>query len=139
MDAPCLAGDAVTLVEGLSFRGPLDHALADEDRWLLGGLAEVFDIAPARADTAADPTQSVRLPLMPLHERETVRDKARRPGVRRNDIATALPKYRFPDDGDRPGRRVPGRRPTSCMLDGNARQNLATFCQTWEEPAGPRS
>jgi len=20
------------------------------------------------------------------------------------------------------------------MLDGNARQNLATFCQTWEEP-----
>ncbi|HEX2381907.1 MAG TPA: maleylpyruvate isomerase family mycothiol-dependent enzyme [Acidimicrobiales bacterium] len=44
--APCLTGDAVTLVEGLSFRGPLDHALADEDCWLLGGLAEVFDVVP---------------------------------------------------------------------------------------------
>jgi uncharacterized protein (TIGR03083 family) len=45
-DAPCLAGDAVTLVEGLSFRGPLDHGLADDDLWLLGGLAEVFDAVP---------------------------------------------------------------------------------------------
>ena len=25
------------------------------------------------------------------------------------------------------------------MLDGNARQNLATFCQTWEEPELLRS
>ena len=25
------------------------------------------------------------------------------------------------------------------MLDGNSRQNLATFCQTWEEPRGPRA
>ncbi len=46
-DAPCLEGDAVTLVEGLSFRGPLEHDLVDDDRWLLGGLAEVFDVAPA--------------------------------------------------------------------------------------------
>ena len=45
--APCLTGDAVALVEGLSFRGPLDHGLAEDDVWLLGGLAEVFDVAPA--------------------------------------------------------------------------------------------
>src|SRR4029079_15098076 len=24
------------------------------------------------------------------------------------------------------------------LLDGNSRQNLATFCQTWEEPQGHR-
>jgi len=44
-DVPCVTGDAVTLVEGLSFRGPFDHGLADDDLWLLGGLADVFDIA----------------------------------------------------------------------------------------------
>jgi uncharacterized protein (TIGR03083 family) len=41
--APCLAGRAVELVEGLSFRGPLDHALGEDERWLFGGLDEVFD------------------------------------------------------------------------------------------------
>jgi uncharacterized protein (TIGR03083 family) len=38
-----LAGPAVELLEALSFRVPLPHPLADEDQWLLGGLAEVFD------------------------------------------------------------------------------------------------
>jgi len=42
-DAVRLAGDAVTLVEGLSFRGPFDHGLAECDVWLVGGLDEVFD------------------------------------------------------------------------------------------------
>jgi uncharacterized protein (TIGR03083 family) len=44
---PVLAGDAVALVEGLSFRGPLNHCLSEPDRWLLGGLGPVFDVAPA--------------------------------------------------------------------------------------------
>jgi uncharacterized protein (TIGR03083 family) len=44
--APCLTGDAVAMLEGLSFRGPLDHRLPDEDLWLLGRLAEVFDVVP---------------------------------------------------------------------------------------------
>lgn len=42
-DAPRLSGRAVELIEGLSFRTPLRHDLAANDRWLLGGLAEVFD------------------------------------------------------------------------------------------------
>jgi uncharacterized protein (TIGR03083 family) len=46
-DAPRLEGDAVALVDGLSFRGPLEHGLADDDLWLVAGLAEVFDVAPA--------------------------------------------------------------------------------------------
>jgi uncharacterized protein (TIGR03083 family) len=40
--AVTLTGPAVDLVEGLSLRGPLP-AVADDDRWLLDGLAEVFD------------------------------------------------------------------------------------------------
>ncbi len=39
-----LGGDAVALVEALSFRRPLDVELAPADRWMLGGLAEAFDV-----------------------------------------------------------------------------------------------
>jgi uncharacterized protein (TIGR03083 family) len=46
-DGPRLTGGAVTLLEGLTFRVPLEHGLADEDLWLLGGLGEVFDVTPA--------------------------------------------------------------------------------------------
>ena len=45
--APRLEGDAVTLVEGLTFRVPLDHGLAPADAWMLGGLDAVFDRSPA--------------------------------------------------------------------------------------------
>ena len=40
---PTLRGPAVDLIEGLSLRAPLHHDLADEDRWLLAGLAVAFD------------------------------------------------------------------------------------------------
>ena len=43
-DAPRLAGGAVALVEGLSFRGPLQHGLSADDEWLLGGLGDVFEV-----------------------------------------------------------------------------------------------
>ena len=38
-----LTGRGVDLVEALSLRTPLTQQVADGDRWLLGGLAEVFD------------------------------------------------------------------------------------------------
>ena len=44
-----------------------------------------------------------------------------------------LPKLRFPDAAQ-PARAVYQLVHDELMLDGNARQNLATFCQTWEEP-----
>lgn len=40
-----LSGPAVDLVEALSHRAPLPHALAAQDQWLLAGLAEVFDVS----------------------------------------------------------------------------------------------
>lgn len=38
-----LRGAAVNLIEGLTLRVPLDHELAPEHEWMLGGLAEAFD------------------------------------------------------------------------------------------------
>jgi uncharacterized protein (TIGR03083 family) len=43
-DAPCLQGDAVTLVEALSLRTPLPASSPVEWRRLLGGLAGAFDV-----------------------------------------------------------------------------------------------
>ena len=42
--APVLTGDAVDLVEAMSFRSPLVHDLVADDQWMLGGLAAVFDL-----------------------------------------------------------------------------------------------
>ena len=43
--AACLKGRAVDLVEGLTYRAPLDHDLAPEDAWMIAGLGQVFDRA----------------------------------------------------------------------------------------------
>ncbi len=70
---------------------------------------------------------------MPLHNRQSVRDEVIGSIYAGHDLLTTLPANRFPD------------REMRCevamqaiidelMLDGNASQNLATFCQTWEEP-----
>jgi glutamate decarboxylase len=70
---------------------------------------------------------------MPLHARDSVRDKLDEPLFARNDIATSLPKFRFPA-GETDADVVHQVVSDELLLDGNARQNLATFCQTWEEP-----
>ncbi len=43
-DALSLTGPAVDLLEGLSLRAPLPCPVPDEHRWLVSGLAEVFDL-----------------------------------------------------------------------------------------------
>jgi uncharacterized protein (TIGR03083 family) len=42
-DAVLVTGDAVALLEAFSFRGPFPTPLAADDRWILSGLAEIFD------------------------------------------------------------------------------------------------
>ncbi|GAB5375687.1 MAG: glutamate decarboxylase [Acuticoccus sp.] len=49
------------------------------------------------------------------------------------DLAKPLPKYSFPDD-EHAARDILQLVEDELLLDGNPRQNLATFCQTWEEP-----
>ncbi|MEX0386538.1 glutamate decarboxylase [Spiribacter onubensis] len=48
-------------------------------------------------------------------------------------LSLALEKSSFPDSAANP-RAVSAAIRDELLLDGNSRQNLATFCQTWEEP-----
>ncbi|MEP2029844.1 MAG: glutamate decarboxylase [Paracoccaceae bacterium] len=50
-----------------------------------------------------------------------------------SDLLTRAPRFQFPDQ-ERDPRHAYEVVHDELMLDGNARQNLATFCQTWEEP-----
>jgi glutamate decarboxylase len=70
---------------------------------------------------------------MPLHERDTVRDKLTDSVFAQRDLTRPIPKYTFPRDATLP-RDALQLVSDELMLDGNARQNLATFCQTWAEP-----
>ena len=50
-----------------------------------------------------------------------------------HELASPLPKYRFTTSENRPD-LIYQVVSDELYLDGNARQNLATFCTTWEEP-----
>jgi glutamate decarboxylase len=70
---------------------------------------------------------------MPLHAHEsTARDEVLDSLYAGSDLLSRLPGDRFPVDEMR---RQDAFQAISdeLLLDGNARQNLATFCQTWEE------
>src|SRR3954464_1220262 len=71
---------------------------------------------------------------MPLHARESVRSSLDDSVYASRDLGKAAPKYRFPNDEWRSGDAY-ALVADELMLDGNSRQNLATFCQTWAEPA----
>jgi glutamate decarboxylase len=69
---------------------------------------------------------------MPLHKREPISDELLESTFAGQDLLTSLPSNRFPTEQMRPGDAFQGIS-DELLLDGNARQNLATFCQTWEE------
>jgi glutamate decarboxylase len=68
-----------------------------------------------------------------LHPRDSVRDELDDDLFASTDLSVALPKYRMPAD-ERDPRHVVQIIRDELMLDGNSRQNLATFCQTWADP-----
>jgi len=70
---------------------------------------------------------------MPLHRRESVRDELLDSVFAERDLRAALPKRDFPKLEMLPMEAFQAIA-DELLLDGNARQNLATFCQTWEEP-----
>jgi glutamate/tyrosine decarboxylase-like PLP-dependent enzyme len=77
--------------------------------------------------------QTEEMLIMPLHSRDTVRDELEDCVFADRDLTRPVAKYRFPQDGTLP-RDAFQLVSDELMLDGNARQNLATFCQTWAEP-----
>src|ERR1700751_4096898 len=70
---------------------------------------------------------------MPLHARETVQEQLADCVFAGRDITRPVPKYKSPRD-ETLARDAFQLVADELILDGNARQNLATFCQTWEEP-----
>lgn len=70
---------------------------------------------------------------MPLHERDRIRGQINDSLFASKALRAALPKYRFPTHETVPEIAALAIE-DELLLDGNSRQNLATFCQTWEEP-----
>ena len=70
---------------------------------------------------------------MTLHKRETVRHELLDSVFAGKDSSEPLPKHHFPIR-ESLAEEVYQVISDELLLDGNARQNLATFCQTWEEP-----
>ena len=69
---------------------------------------------------------------MPLHKHVSIRDELLDSVFAGKDLLTALPSHKCPEEAMQPGEAFQAIS-DELMLDGNARQNLATFCQTWEE------
>lgn len=67
---------------------------------------------------------------MALHEKDMVRDELLDDVFASHELAQGLPKYKFPNDEQDP-RAMYQVIHDELLLDGNARQNLATFCSTW--------
>ena len=70
---------------------------------------------------------------MALHSKHSIWHKLNDEVYASADLSRTMPKYKFPES-ERDPRAVYAAAHDELMLDGNARQNLATFCQTWEEP-----
>ena len=70
---------------------------------------------------------------MALHDKNSIRHKIDDQLYASADLSVNVPKYKFPNTEQDP-RHAYALVDDELMLDGNARQNLATFCQTWEEP-----
>ena len=67
---------------------------------------------------------------MALHEKDKVRENLLDDVFASSDLSVVMPKYKMPEKEHDP-RHAYQVVHDELMLDGNARQNLATFCQTW--------
>ena len=70
---------------------------------------------------------------MALTYRNDIRDLILDSVFARGDLQKPMPKYKFPKTESLAADAYQVVQ-DELFLDGNARQNLATFCQTWEEP-----
>ena len=67
---------------------------------------------------------------MPLHYRDDILDNLVDDIYSSSDLSVSMPKYKMPEKPQEP-RTAYQIVHDELMLDGNSRQNLATFCQTW--------
>jgi glutamate decarboxylase len=70
---------------------------------------------------------------MSLNEKDTAKDNILDDVFASTDFSARMPKFKFPKEEHSP-RHIYQAVHDELMLDGNSRQNLATFCSTWIEP-----
>ncbi len=70
---------------------------------------------------------------MALHEKASIRDEIEDDVYGSEDLSVSMPKYRIPEK-EHESQHAYMVIHDELMLDGNSRQNLATFCQTWVDP-----
>ena len=70
---------------------------------------------------------------MPLHSKDAIVDDPVSDVYASTDLSLVMPKYRMPEQ-EHDTRHAYSVVHDELMLDGNSRQNLATFCQTWLDP-----
>ena len=70
---------------------------------------------------------------MSLHRRHNAGKKALDVTQASGDLSLSVPKYKIPP-AERSARTAYALVHDELLLDGNSRQNLATFCTTWIEP-----
>lgn len=70
---------------------------------------------------------------MALHNKNSVRENLLDDVYASTDMSVRMPKYVFPAEEHDP-RHAYQVVHDELMLDGNSRQNMATFCQTWVDP-----
>ena len=70
---------------------------------------------------------------MSLHEKNKIKPNINDDVYAASDLSASIPKYKFPLKEESP-RNAYEIVHDELMMDGNARQNLATFCQTWLDP-----
>jgi glutamate decarboxylase len=68
-----------------------------------------------------------------LHKKDNIRDEMLDEVFSSTDLSVSMPKYRIPEK-EHLARHAYQVVSDELMMDGNSRQNLATFCQTWLEP-----
>lgn len=68
---------------------------------------------------------------MAIHDKKSIENRINDDVYASSDISASMPKFKFPPEEHSPRDAYTIVR-DELMLDGNARQNLATFCQTWE-------
>ena len=70
---------------------------------------------------------------MSLHKKHDANRKMLDVIYASSDLSLSVPKYKIPRD-ERSPRTAYALIHDELLLDGNSRQNLATFCTTWMEP-----
>ncbi|WP_299732132.1 glutamate decarboxylase [uncultured Endozoicomonas sp.] len=73
------------------------------------------------------------MPLHFLHKKKSTDTQKTDDVYASSDLSISMPKYKMPENSQDP-RHAYQIVHDELMLDGNSRQNLATFCQTWVDP-----